>query len=370
MDQYSELRPIFGDGFIPYHFAITVRNPGGKSGQFKQIVTGLKRLKDTVHSDETAPISPQAFQQLLSNRLEVRDVHAEGPYSSIVLPIRMIRSFGNIPATISGVLGTGLVADALQEELVRCGLQLRSHVILDGDSPFELSVRDDFGNQETVRLYPAKRTLYRHTLRLTDEEVASLGGFILTRFNQGRAKLMRKVFDNGGFTSMRINEPTRYVKLDDYLQCLNSTHQVVVSHRGGVLRKLALHLGVTPPTQGWPQRCDSTVYEVVRRLNGSLDTTPTFILILPRETSVFVPRTRPIRIGPPSRYDSRSRAARIQGAFAAIAVSQPGYCFDTDEVWASAANRAIQAAFAGTEGRPSSYPPATFETYSSWCIEG
>ena len=92
-------------------------------------------------------------------------------------------------------------ADAIRSAMTQNRVELEPKVISQGDSPLELSVRDNVSNQKAVRIYPASRSHYRHTFRWNEQLASAAKGFVLSRYNKGRANAFKSVFDNGGLTS-------------------------------------------------------------------------------------------------------------------------------------------------------------------------
>ena len=80
-------RAVFGDGFIPYHFSIIVENPNGDSQRFKELVENVRALKTEVRKEGVGADFPSEFHQKLRDLPGVSQVFAEGPYSSIVIPL-------------------------------------------------------------------------------------------------------------------------------------------------------------------------------------------------------------------------------------------------------------------------------------------
>lgn len=357
---------VYGDGFVPFHFSVTVDNPEGDSARFRQVVANVRDLQSMLRKHGAGGDFPAGFQQTLTALPGVTAVFVEGPYSSIVIPLCMVRSLGNSPACLSGVLGKGVIADAIQAALQQRGVLFTPHIMSAGDSPLEISIRDHAGNQKAVRLYAASRSAFRHTYRFTDEHASRAKGFILSRFNQGRARALRTVYANEGFTSLRISEPTRYVKLDDYLSLLPESRHVIVSYRAGVMRKLARQSGIPVRSRHWPQSFDQTAEKLAHRLTERGDCPRLVAMVFEREVALVAQGKPPLRLCPPTKYDSRSRAARVQGACASLALNLPGYQPTGQADWEHFGNIAVQAAYDGTLGRPSTYPASTFQPTGTW----
>lgn len=277
----------------------------------------------------------------------------------------MIRSLSGRPVCLSGTQGTGPVAEAIAKAIQRHDVAFRPHVLPGGDSPIELSIRDRSGNHKTLRLYGISRGRFRYAFRLPEEPVS---GFVLSRYNQGRAEAIQRVFDWGGVTAMRIAEPTRYVGLDDYMKLLPATRVLVVSSRDGVVRKLARHLGFSDLPRAWPEGFDQIVHNLMRCLSAEAKVPRLVVLVFEREVSFFVLGTVPVTYLAPQKYDSRSRAARIQGACVAGALGTASYLPQNQDQLVTFAERAVQSAYFGTESRPTKYPAVTFEPRSSWLV--
>ncbi len=366
MSETSTHDIVYGDGFVPFHFSVTVDNPESDAARFRRVVANVRGLESTLRKRGAGDDFPTGFQQILAALPGVTAVFVEGPYSSIVIPLCMVRSLGNCPACLSGVLGEGVIADAIRATLQQQGVLFTPHVVSAGDSPLEISIRDHAGNQKAVRLYAASRSAFRHTYRFTDEHASRAKGFILSRFNQGRAHALRTVCANEGFTSLRVSEPTRYVKLDDYLGLLPVSCHVVVSYRGGVMRKLARHLEIPVRSRHWPQSFDETAEKLAHRLTDRGERLRLVAMVFEREVALVAQGKPPLRFCPPAKYDSRSRAARVQGACASLALNLPGFQPTGQADWERFGNVAVQAAYDGTLGRPSTYPASTFQPTGTW----
>lgn len=362
----SDRDVVYGDGFVPFHFSVTMDNAEGDKARFNQLVANVRGLESMLRKHGAGDDFPTGFQQILTTLPGVTAVFVEGPYSSIVIPLCMVRSLGNCPACLSGVLGKGVIADAIRAALQQRGVLFTPHVVPAGDSPLEISIRDHAGNQKAVRLYAASRSAFRHTYRFTDEHASRARGFILSRFNQGRAHALRTVYANEGFTSLRVSEPNRYVKLDDYLSLLPASCHVVVSYRAGVMRKLARHLEIPVRSRHWPQSFDETTENLAHRLTERGDRPRLVALVFEREVALVAHGKPSLRLCPPAEYDSRSRAARVQGACASLALNLPGFQPTGQADWERFGNVAVQAAYDGTFGRPSTYPASTFQPTGTW----
>ncbi|MEK6237365.1 MAG: hypothetical protein N2C14_21855 [Planctomycetales bacterium] len=84
---------------------------------------------------------------------------------------------------------------------------------------------------------------------------------------------------------MRISAPTRYVPIDKYLESVAYASQVIVSHRDGVMRKLARTYDLPIPSRDWPQRFDDTARRLVEKLAGSSERL--IVFVYPREVTAF-----------------------------------------------------------------------------------
>ena len=364
---------LMGDGFLAFQFVVQVKsdNPSGK--HFKLIVDKMKALKSFVRENQSAGISPDQMIEAIHNAHPSADVVAEGAYSSIAIPLFMYHSLTTQSARLSGVLGAGPIADATLESVRSHGVEFVGKVISDGDSPIELSIRDEFGNHKTIRLYPASRTKYRQTLKLSPVELNQTAGFILTRYNKSRDNAFRRISEAGGFTSLRIAEPSRYVSLADYAELLPYSSQVIVSHRSKVLQLLAKHFRLNQSSNktgcDWTRRFDEDTARLLACMRSQVPPTSLVILVLEDEVVISPSNGELFRCVAPDTYDHRSRAARIQGAAAAMASPLNGQSTITNS-WRHMANWIVQAAYSGTEGRPSTYPDRTFAPSGDWLVGG
>ena len=185
------------------------------------------------------------------------------PVSAILVPVHLIRSHADRPVVFSGALGTGPVADAVREMMTACRIECRWAVGGCSDSPVEVGVRAGAGRDACVRLYlPGK---LKHCYRPAADELAGAGGFVLSVFNQGRARAARAVYSRGGFTTLRVGELGRHIRAEDYLSVLGWFHHLVVPTRGHTLRQVARAAGYAPP-RGWPHRFDDLAHRVAEDL--------------------------------------------------------------------------------------------------------
>jgi len=361
-------RVVFGDGFIPFHFSIIVDNPDGDSQRFKELVENVRALKTEVRKEGVGDDFPSGFRQKLRDLPGVLEVFFEGPYSSIVIPLCMVRSLGNCPVRLSGVLGTGPIADAIQAAINEFRVDLEPRVISQGDSPLELSVRDNVSNQKAVRIYPVSRSHYRHAFRWNEQLAGEAKSFVLSRYNKSRATAFKSVFENGGLTSLRVSETSRYVSLKDYVDLLPFSRQVVVSYRTGVMRQLARHFALPVPARNWPQHADATVNSLATELTLASGQAPLVALVFEREVALWQGGLPSLRFRPPSNYDTRSRAARVQGACAAFSLDLTDHQTMNEIEWEQFGERVVQSAYAGTLARPSTYPTSNFEPEGTWRV--
>jgi len=354
-----------GDGFVPYYLAVDIQNPSGEGTLFRETIAAIKQLKTFVREGRQDELNPRTLSERLLQIPSVVSVVAEGAYSSIVIPLAMIGSLSNASVFLHGVVGSGPITDAIEDSLEAHGIELVPKRLTGGDSPVEISVRDAFGHQETLRFYPVSRTKYRQTFLLNKTGLSSRTGFVLSRYNAGRAAAFLSVANVGGLTSLRIAESTRYVTLADYLSLLPHSIQTFGSHRDDVLKKLGRHLLPNNAKSDWTKQYDPETSRVVQAIVDQTSHNGLVVVILETEL-VFAMRGFPqLRFRPPSNFDTRSRAARVQGACAAI--------FRADEIensdsWMSLAEKCVQAAFRGSEARPSEYP-TPFKPESSWKID-
>ena len=363
---------MLGDGFIPFHFSVQVQNQDRSQRRFKSIVASLKALKSVIRRTPASELTIDSMLSVIGNVAGVKAVVPEGAYSSIAIPLFMFRSLSGQRTRLSGVMGTGPIAFATAQSIKSHGVEMVGKALEQGDTPIELSIRDDQGYHETIRLYPVSRTKYRHTFKLSQDELQETSGFMLTRHNQGRADVLRAVSEAGGFTSMRIAEPTRYVKLADYVSLLPHVDHVVISHRSKVLHKLYKHFDLDHATNGrgniaWSETYGDCTNRLIEQIRSLASEASLMILILDNEVVLVPAGNDPLRYRAPANYDRRSRAARLQGAAAAIRFKWSERSFPQQTpAWQDRCNSIMQATYSGTEHRPSTYPDATFEPRQTW----
>jgi hypothetical protein len=368
----TQPKTLLCDGFLPFQVAVQTASFDATGKRFEAIVQKLKNLKDFVRGEHAYGVCPEMMTSLIKQVDGVTDVVPEGAFSSIAIPLFMYRSLTGQPTKLFSVVGSGKMADAIAASMSDHGVELSAKVIKQGDSPIELSVRDEFGNQETIRLYPTSRNQYRQALKPSESELAAASGFVLTRFNSGRAIAMQRIAELGGLTSLRIAEPSRYVSLEDSLSLLPQANQVILSHRDKVLQKVFKHLQLDKSVAGtpklrWSGRYDMAVQKLIRRLRDAAAGSALITLILEDEVVFSPPDSESLRYRAPQLYDKRSRAARLQGATAAAEMLR-SQSPDRIESWSEACNWIMQAAYAGTEGRPTRYPDHHFEPSGNWQV--
>ncbi|MEE4382804.1 MAG: hypothetical protein V2J02_12465 [Pseudomonadales bacterium] len=291
----------------------------------------------------------------------VRRVVAEGPQSSVLIPLRMVRASVDAPVAMSTVLGTGPVADAIEAALQCHGIDLRSSRRLsDADSPFECSIREPGGAHRSLRLYPCSKARFAAGVSI---EAAEIGHLVLNRVNKGLTDLATAVSTRGGEVSFRPHKVGRHDKVEDLLAVLPATTQLVLSTRDGVLQKVARALAVGPASrwkpapETWVEDGGATLAEALldRMRPGSL-----VLLHGHRDNGsvLFDGVAPPAHVAAPAWADGASRAARLQGALLGLRLVRVEGCASSaggDQCLAALAASVQRAAFEGTKARPWGY---------------
>lgn len=347
---------VYGNGFVAYHVEVQVG-----PGQAETVKQEVAAWKQELRTEGTWPGFPDSLVLRLRGISGVVDVVAEGPQSAVLIPLRMVRGMTGLPCTLSAVLGTGAIADAITSALGRWGIGLEVAKRLPGaDSPLEFSFRDPHGEHASLRLYPGSRTKYRAALKPAAQAPRYL---VLNRFNAGLRKLAQRVAAEGGLVSLRPRELGRHDRIEDYVALLGLSSHLVLSTRHDVLRAFARHAGIAAG-RGWPDNLRTFNDPALERLAAwLLARMPTgAIVVLHRypggDAAFWRGGSGPQLVLAPAGYDQASRAARIQGALLGAAL-QAGVVQSSDgdaADWRRWCERVIETAFQGTESRPWIYP--------------
>ena len=345
----------FADGFVAYHIEVEVRE-----GQGADVAQRIKGWEAAFRAQGTWPDFPQSMVNELDALDGVASVVCEGPQSSWLIPLRMLKGIAGITCSISTVLGIRSVSQAIDTCLGQWGIVAGDiHRFADADAPIEISIREPGGEHLSVRLYPVSRKAYRSRLK---QPAVLPDQFLCTRFNQGIATLARAVAANGGVVSFRPRELGRHDNIDDYVSLLASTHQLVLSSRHRVMKQFARRAGIKT-ARGWPgslaDLVDSSGKALAQWLLGQMpqEAIVAFVRYPGNEAAFFCDGLDPVAVAPPDGYGPESRAARLQGALLGEAMLPEGIqrlCRD-QSTWEAATRRIVSVAFNGTETRPWQY---------------
>jgi len=336
---------VYGNGFLAYHIEVNVT-----TGQAAAVKASVAKWKSELCEAKTWPGFPDSMVTRLSMLPSVTQVVCEGPQSSVLIPLRMVHGMTGLPVTMSGVLGSGPITQAIEDDLKRRGIDLectKRHA--DYDAPIEFSFREPDGHHESLRLYPASRNQYRAGIGESDTPRDHL---ILNRYNKALNAIATDVAIRGGIVSFRPRELGRYDRIEDYISLLPLTQQLMLSTRHGVMRKLAQQAGVALPRK-WPEvmenLADDSCRKLVEWLFQHLPKSAIVVLHSYEDGSsgFYEHGSAPVLIDSPTGYDHASRAARIQGVLLALSLSsasghQGGKRYD----------EVIETAYRGTEKRP------------------
>jgi len=345
---------VFADGFIAYHLEVSVRR-----GLASDVARTIKDWKPLYREQGTWPGFPQTMIDQLNGLPGVENVVCEGPQSSLLIPLRMIRGIAGVECHMSTVLGAGAVTDAIYERFAQWGIVISGRRLEGFDSPIEISVREPGGQHESVRLYPASRNRYRSQLAKPETPPEQ---FLCNRYNKGIAALADTVATNGGLVSFRPRELGRHDRIEDSVSLLASTHHLILSSRHRIMKQFAQFADIETQT-GWPVATEDLSSSAARSLaRWLLDRMPpeaivVFIRHPENETAFFCDGREPVFLPAPVGYGPESRAARIQGALLGEVMRRNGaqsLCHDQSA--SDAGTRSIvDAAFRGTESRPWHY---------------
>lgn len=352
---------VYGNGFLAYHLEVRVGE-----GQASEIETQVKAWQSEFRQYGTWPDFPESLVERLCALPGVASVVCEGPQSAVLIPLRMVKGMTGQPVTLSTVLGTGPISQAVETQLAAWGIDVEvSKRLADADMPLEFSFREPGGQSASLRLYPASRAKYRAAITPPPVPPDHL---VLNRFNQGLRDLAVQVAGRGGLVSFRPRELGRHDRLEDYLTLLPLTRQLVLSSRHGVMQQFARHANLAIP-RGWPSNAAALAGQPARQLATWLfrHLQANAILVFNHHssgTSVFFRNTGdPVTVPAPAGYDRASRAARLQGALLgdALALEHAQQTGVNAAEWTAECRRLVDIAFNGTERRPWRYPAHSSE---------
>jgi len=344
----------FADGFLAYHIDV-----GVDDGRAPDVARTIKGWKTAFRAQGTWPGFPQTMADQLSGLGGVTSVVCEGPQSSLLIPLRMVRGGTGADCQMSSVLGTGAVTDAIDDCLMRWGIAVSGRRLDDVDSPIEISIREPGGQHESVRLYPASRNRYRSRLAAPETLPEQ---FLCNRFNKGIATLARAVATNGGLVSFRPRELGRHDRIEDSVSLLATTHHLILSSRHRVIQQFARQAGIRAASD-WPASIEDLAGSSARALAQWLlaQMPQGAVVVLVRypgnEACFYCDGLAPAVLPAPDSYGLESRAARIQGALLAQALPMHHaheVCRDQAD-WDVRTRAVVTAAFRGTESRPWQY---------------
>jgi hypothetical protein len=363
----AENAPVLADGFACVRLDVCTT-----PGAFREVTSATHLLKANLRAGSArldAPF-PDGLLGWFRALPGVLRAEVQPPISAILVPVHLIRSHADRTVVFSGALGTGLVAQSIRGMMAACRIDCRWAVCAASDSPIEVGIRADARRDACVRLYlPAK---LKHLYRPAAAELTGAAGFVLSVFNQGRARAARAVHAAGGFTTLRVGELGRHIRAEDYLGVLGWFHHLVIPTRGNTLRQTARAAGYAPP-RGWPRRFDALAHRVALDLatRGGRR-----LVVLPyhesQEAAFILPGCEPVVARAPRRFhNGASRASRLHGACAALSLRRAcpapleGY-LPTPEGLPAFADLATQLAYAGTDQLPWATPGPDFVAAGSW----
>lgn len=336
-----------GDGFLPYHFEINVRPDRALT-----VKEHIKSWKARFRDGSILASFPEGLMADIQALGGVSEVIAEGPQSSVLIPLRMIKAAkdGN-ECLMSSTVGTGAVAVSIRSALETWGIGLDAKVIEDGDSPLEFSIRDGLVS-ESLRMYPCSRTRFKKRFQLPEGGCERL---IVNRCNQGLKKAMQAVFEQGGHCSLRMHNIDRHTKASDYIEMIPWANSVIISTRNRVLNQVAAAFELKNPLQRMAALAEAlaTIPAAKQAVERPIPTASRMITLIEDQTGLchfYQSDQSFVTVKVPSGYDLSSRAARIQGAFLSRPTfKQEGGSFE------NYCEGIIQGAYQGTESRPWGY---------------
>jgi len=346
---------VIGNGFLAYHIEVYVN-----SGQIEPVKATVKQWQEEFRKDGKWLGFPNTMTDRLFQVPGVADVVCEGPQSSVLIPLRMVKGMVDVECRMTAVVGTGPVSQAILSCFKTWGITLdTSHQIVEADSPVELSFRDPQGAHTSLRLYPIPRRRYQ--IRIAEPET-SKDHLILNRFNQGLRKLAMKVSSDGGLVSLRPRELGRHDNIVDYIDLLSFTNQLVLSSRHGIVKQFARYAGCETP-RGWPDNLESlediTLNELASWLIARMPTGSTVVFHRYKALdSAFYGEGCTAYIAAPQGFGKESKAARIQGALLGriIELGRLKSKLTDVAVWQRLCEEIVKTAFHGTDVRPWRYP--------------
>jgi hypothetical protein len=363
--------PVLADGFACARIDVSV-----VPATLPVVVAATNRLKADLKGGSHDLLEPFPGRLLDWFRAlsGVRQAEVQPPISAILVPIHLIRRHSERPVIFSGALGTGPVARFVAGMMAAEGIDCRWAINPASDSPIEVGIRAAGGGRRDacVRLYLPSKLKHRYAPPAADLRAA--GAFVLSVFNQGRARAAQAVRAQGGLATLRVGELGRHIRPADYLRILPTFHHVVISTRGHSLRQVAREAGHVAP-RGWPRRFDL----LGRRLAEDLSQRDGERLVVlhyheAQEAAFVLPGREPVVVRAPGRFaDGVSRASRLHGACASLmlgnrfAAGGDGYLPSPQQMPAFA-DFATQLAYWGTDQLPWRTPEPDFAPAGSWLV--
>ena len=345
---------VFANGFLAYHIEVTVKRSTAES--VKSVVKGWK---NEFREQKTWPGFPGSMIERLCATESVLSATCEGPQSSLLIPLRMVKGLTGSDAEMSSVIGTGQIATAVRNEMASWEIDFQPNKELhDVDCPVEFSFRDSEGGSASLVLYPASRTRYSGgalDINVTPEHL------ILNRFNKGLSGLASQVSQNGGTVSFRPRELGRYDTIENYEGLLQFTDQLVLSSRHRTMAAFAKRAGLLPK-RGWPENTPSLAGNDFQTLADWLlaRMRPDSVVMLHRhcvqDTALYRHGADAVHLPAPDGYGPESRAARLQGALMGLIIANRQDNRAVDLSWQQLFTRVVEVAFQGTDVRPWQYP--------------
>jgi hypothetical protein len=359
--------PVLADGFACVRIDI-VATPEA----FQEATAAIHLLKNDLKSGKEK--LPEPFPDRLLDWFRsvpgVLQAAVQPPISAILVPVHLIRTHADCLVVFSGALGTGPAAQYIRDMMTANRIDCRWSVCGSSDSPIEVGVRAGADRDACIRLYLPRKL--KHCYKPAPADLDGAAGFVLSVFNQGRARAGRAVYTRGEFTTLRVGELGCHIRAEDYLGVLEWFHHLVVPTRGYTLRQIARAAGYTTP-RGWPRRFDGLAHRLADDLASRGGRR---LVVLPyhdtQEAAFILPGCEPVVVRAPGRFhNGASRASRLHGACAALALRGPapvpleGYLPAPAHLPAFA-DFAMQLAYAGTEQLPWRTPGPDFTATESW----
>ena len=350
---------VYANGFLAYHIEVAV-----KVGLAESVKAAIKDWQGEFRELGIWPGFPDSMIERLRAVPGVERVECEGPQSSLLIPLRMVKGITGLACSFSAILGKGSVTNAIVDALNNWGIRLERAGRLNGlDSPIEFSIRDPDGGYASLVLYPAGRRRYTGFAK---EPADCPGHMILNRYNKTLRGIAQRVYDAGGLVSFRPRELGRYDSIEDYAALLPFTSQIVLSSRHGVMKNFAKLAGLEVP-HGWPENVSSLSEIRGTQLASWLleRIRPGGIIVLHQyrggDAGFYSARHPPVVVRAPAGYGSESRTARIQGALLGTTLENDGCLSIVKDTasWQHCCEAVVAEAYRGTDTRPWRYPNHT-----------